>query len=362
MVLGIPDAVSNTYVPDKRVAVFDIEIEKLKGKTYLLKGKTSLPEAHAFLLERLNDLSVEVIDSVQMLPSKEMGDQTWGLVSISVAPMRGEPRYSAEMVSQAILGTPVKLLDQTGGWYLVQTPDEYLGWISKGSIEPMDSVALENWKTSDRYVFHQNNGWLHVRADEDSNPVSDLVMGSLIQVDGKDGKYLHATLPDGRQGYVKASDCMPINEWAKADVSVLDILAEAKSLLGSPYLWGGTSTKGIDCSGFTKTCYYSQGIVLARDASQQARYGEAVDISNYHFQPGDLLFFGNSIDRVTHVGLYLGNGQFIHSSGQVKINSFNPEDSNYEARRKESLVAARRVLNSINTGQIIPVKDHPWYN
>jgi len=133
-------------------------------------------------------------------------------------------------------------------------------------------------------------------------------------------------------------------------------------MLGRRYLWGVTSTKGIDCSGFTKTSYFSQGIMLARDASQQALYGEELDVSNFNFQPGDLLFFGRSKDRITHVGMYIGNDRFIHSSGRVRINSFNPDDDDYEQGRKKSLVAACRVLNSLNTGQIIPIKDHLWYN
>jgi cell wall-associated NlpC family hydrolase len=117
----------------------------------------------------------------------------------------------------------------------------------------------------------------------------------------------------------------------------------------------------MDCSGFVKTVFYSQGIILARDASQQAKYGEAVDISNSNnLQPGDLMFFGRSAQKITHVGIYLGNGDFIHSSGKVHISSNNPDDPKYVPER--NFVAARRILNSTGTEGIVRVKDHEWYN
>jgi cell wall-associated NlpC family hydrolase len=124
-------------------------------------------------------------------------------------------------------------------------------------------------------------------------------------------------------------------------------------------LWGGTSGKGVDCSGFVKLVFYARGIILARDASQQARYGEAVDFTNRNnLQPGDLLFFGRTAQRITHVGIYLGNGDFIHSSGRVHISSIDPSDPKYAPDRNN--VAARRILNSINNEGIVRVKDHPW--
>ena len=125
-------------------------------------------------------------------------------------------------------------------------------------------------------------------------------------------------------------------------------------------MWGGTSSKGVDCSGFVKIVYYSRGIILARDASQQARYGEPVDFSNRNnLQPGDLLFFGRSAQRITHVGIYQENGNFIHSSGKVHIGSIDPKAPNYVAERNN--VAARRILNSLNTEGIVMVKDNEWY-
>lgn len=362
MILGIPEAVAHAYAPDKRIAIFDIEIERLLGTKYVVRGKTSLPEAHAFLRERLSDLEVDFIDSVQVLPAAVLEDKTWALVSISVAPMRSKPAYSSEMVSQTTLGTPVKLLEKQGGWYRVQTPDLYLGWVSSGSLVPKTVGEMDEWKQTVRYVYFQNDGQLLSQAAEHAEPVSDLVLGNIIQVTGKKGDYLQAALPDGRTGFVRASQCIPMENWGKGKAAVSKILDEGRSLMGSPYLWGGTSTKGLDCSGFVKTCYLSQGIILARDASQQARFGTMVDVEEMKFEPGDLLFFGRSKEKITHVGLYLGDDKFIHCSGRVKISSFNPEDEAYEAHRRETLVASRRLLNSVSTGQIIPVTEHPWYN
>jgi len=135
----------------------------------------------------------------------------------------------------------------------------------------------------------------------------------------------------------------------------------AGKMMGSPYLWGGYSSKASDCSGFVKLIYFSQGIILARDASQQARYGESVDFKSINnLQTGDLLFFGRSEAQITHVGFYLEKGNFIHDSGKVCISSIDPVDSNNNSARNN--VAAQRILNSLNTEGIVTVKDHPWYN
>ena len=130
--------------------------------------------------------------------------------------------------------------------------------------------------------------------------------------------------------------------------------------MGFPYLWGGASTKAVDCSGFTKLVYYTQGIILARDASQQARYGHPVDISRLeNLAKGDLLFFGNSAERPSHVGIHLGNGDFIHSSGRVHISSIIPGDPKNDPER--NFVAARRIVNSLDMEGITRVAKHPWY-
>lgn len=358
----ITEEVTNKFAPDKRVAVFEVQAAEDTDGKIKLTGKTNLEDAHAFLLDTLKGLNLLVTDSIRLLPDGTIGEKNWGLVTLSVAPLRKKPAYSAEMVSQAIMGNPVKVFEKQGGWYLVQTPDQYIGWISSSALFTQTASQLGNWKKSDRYVYNQHSGLLLSKQKENSLPVSDLVLGCIFEVTGKSKTYLQVQLPDGRSGYVTATDCITFNQWASIQPVADKVIAEAKQLLGYPYLWGGTTTKGVDCSGFVKTAYYSQGVILARDASQQARYGEILDVSNFQFQPGDLLFFGRSKDHITHVGMYIGNGHYIHSAGRVQINSLNPDDEDFSSARKKSLVSASRILNSLDSEQIISIKNHPWYN
>ena len=149
------------------------------------------------------------------------------------------------------------------------------------------------------------------------------------------------------------------------------IVETAKRFLGLPYLWGGTSSKALDCSGFTKTVFFMNGIILQRDASQQALYGEPADASaNYKYlEPADLLFFGNqktdsTDERVTHVGIYIGNGDIIHSSsgaGYVKINSLVPGTENYNAYLDSIFICARRILKCIGQPGIESVFSNELY-
>jgi cell wall-associated NlpC family hydrolase len=134
--------------------------------------------------------------------------------------------------------------------------------------------------------------------------------------------------------------------------------------------------KGVDCSGFTKTSFFLNGVILPRDASQQALIGEPVDIYEgdtvslskclKNLQAGDLLFFaaakGRAVHpRVTHTAIYMGNGEFIQSAGMVRINSMVPSTADYADFQSRTLVSARRILNEIGSPQITRIDQHELY-
>jgi len=284
----------------------------------------------------------------------------WALASLSVSNMRAIPDHTSELVSQVMMGTPLKMLDFRDKFYQVQTPENYTGWLDAKGLELFTDQEMLTWKRSSRFFFKKISGYAYDFPGKTSEVVSDLVLGDLFEAESEDKGFLKIRIPDGRSGYVRKDDCISFKDWSNLDPDVPALLSVAKQMMGSPYLWGGASTKAVDCSGFTKLVYYSRGIILARDASQQARYGEPVDISNPdNLQLGDLLFFGISAQRVSHVGIHLGKGEFIHSSGRVHISSIVPGDPKHDPNRNH--VAARRIVNSAGKEGITLVKDHTWY-
>jgi gamma-D-glutamyl-L-lysine dipeptidyl-peptidase len=347
-------------VPDKRVAILEIDLKDTLKPIVVVSGETNLPEAKAQIIQFLTDKKITFIDSIRLLPDSSVGDKTWALATVSVSNMRAVPDDASELVSQALMGTPLKVLDYNGKWYRVQTPDHYIGWMDTGGLQPITQKELDRWKGSNRFLFNSLSGYAYDAPGKKGEVVSDLVLGDLFEVESTVRRFLKIRIPDGRVGYVRKTDCISFNEWSTAEPKVKSVLSVARQMMGSPYLWGGASSKATDCSGFVKLVYYAQGIILARDASQQGRYGESIDISNMNnLQAGDLLFFGSSAQRVSHEGIYLGKGDFIHSSGMVHISSIDPGDPKFKVNRNN--VAARRILNSLNTEGIVRVKDHPWY-
>lgn len=354
-------ALQKSFVPDRRVAIFDVTIDTIQDEL-VLKGKTDLPEAKKSLDALMASKGIEFVDSVEVLPEISLDGKTWALVTLSVAHMRSGPDHANEMVTQALMGTPLRVLEYEEGWFRVQTPDMYIGWMEGNGLVRMSQTILNVWKKSDRAVFYQISGVATESPDQKSQVVTDLVLGDIVEVEEEAKGYLKIKLPDGRKGFVKKDECLSWNDWTSRTPDVQAAIAFGRQMLGLPYLWGGTSTKSNDCSGFTKTCYFSQGVVLARDASQQARYGEHPDFTNISaLHPGDLLFFGRSAQRVTHVGLYMGNGKFIHSSGMVRVNSVDPTSPDYYMNERRNLVGASRIVSSLNTEGITQVKNHPWY-
>jgi len=354
--------------PDKRTQIFKVEGE-VKGKQVVLRGEIHSAELRDQLLRFVADHSaLTPVDSMQVLPSPALNGKTFGLASQSVINMRVKPDHGAELGSQALLGTPLKILKEKEGWHLVQTPDDYLGWVDDG-LEVMDAAGYQRWADRKKIIITTEFGFTRSERNAHSQAVSDIVAGDLLALRGSAPGWFEVEYPDGRVAYVARDMAEEFDPWLRnAKDTPATIIATAKRFMGIPYFWGGTSCKALDCSGFTKTVYYLNGVLLPRDASQQARVGAPVD-SGVNFggmKVGDLLFFGTRAsadkkERVTHVGISLGAGRFIHEGGDVRINSLSESDPEYSAPRAKSFLFAKRIIGVGEEHGVRRLSQLPYY-
>lgn len=373
-VTALLDSIKEAYIPDARTDYFDVEV--VEGNPLEVTVESTVSRAIESVTRAIAQSAIDVILETRLLPDERTGSISYAISHLSVCNHRFVPGNRAELVTQSLLGTPMRILKEARGHYLVRTPDNYISWVPASAVTSMDKSNFEKWQAADKIVYTAEFGHSFSEPSEKSRPVSDLVHGAILEATGKRGRYFEVVYPDGREAYVSVADAMPYTDWAsRPNPRADDILAVGQSLMGVPYLWGGTSIKGVDCSGFTKTCYFLNGIILPRDASQQALVGESVDVWTdntvdlekcfQNLQAGDLLFFGRKIDdgstAVSHTGIYMGEGQFIHSSGQVKINSMVAGTENYSPLVAKRLVGVRRMLSAIGREGISRVDAHTWY-
>jgi cell wall-associated NlpC family hydrolase len=284
-----------------------------------------------------------------VLPDPALGARTYGFVTVSVATQKTKPSHASELGNQLIMGMPVKVLKRESGWYLAQSLDEkYLGWMEPDHLALMTREEAEAFKATPRVIVTALFAIVRAQAGDEAETVSDAVMGDVLQLKGKSGNWFSVQLPDGRPGFLPVAAGAEYAAWkASRQVTPDGIEKTALLFVGVPYLWGGTSPKGFDCSGFTKTVLRANGVVLQRDADQQSDEGEAVPTENglAALRKGDLLFFGPrpGVARITHTGIYLGDKRFIHCSGMVKFNSFDPASPIYSESLLKRLVKVRRV-------------------
>jgi gamma-D-glutamyl-L-lysine dipeptidyl-peptidase len=314
---------------------------------------------------RRNHLSALALLAVLCIPSV-FAKTSIHVVVVPVANLFSGPSEQADVVSQAIYGSNVILLTARGEWSRIQTADHYRGWVPSRHLRLVQSGAgyatageIVQVESLFANIYHEPDVTRHkpvltipfetrlvVIPVEPSRhePAKDK---SSKDVPGKDKParaaknthdgWLQVRLPDMRSEWIQASDVIPDPK----PLSISESIELAKRFLGIPYLWGGSSSFGFDCSGFTQMLVRVRGFNMPRDADKQAAWTGVAPVDRKDLQPGDLLFFGSSPRNITHTGMFIGDGQFIHDSTNghpvVQISRLDDEPWTH------LLVASRRV-------------------
>lgn len=236
------------------------------------------------------------------------------VVVIPVADMHSAPSEDTDVVSQGILGVTVTVLEEKQGWAKVQTTDQYTGWMPLAATRPLAQSDRPYGAHGKVVMVESLLANLYREPDVTAHqPAMTLPFESHLEVfrEPKDEEpWLQVRLPDQRLLWIQRGDV--ISDLRPLTIS--ESIELGKRFLGLPYHWGGTSSLGYDCSGFMQMLVRRRGIIMPRDADLQAGWGGVTAVERQHLIPGDLLYFGSAADKISHTGMYIGNGEFIHAT------------------------------------------------
>ena len=254
-----------------------------------------------------------------------------------VANLYSKPSVDVDVISQAIYSTGVTVLEREPGWAKVRTPD-YTGWMHSSALVSREPYAQEGRVAEVESLFAA----LYRETDVTRHqPVIVVPFETRLEVVagpvGEEDRWLQVRLPDLRTAWVQSGDVT----LSPKKLSVPELVEYSKRFLGIPYVWGGTSTFGYDCSGFTQMLCRRRGYAIPRDSGPQSNWQGMQAVERPDLQPGDLLYFGDSAKKITHTGMYIGNGQFVNATAyqrpMVQVCSLDNE------HWSKLLVAARRI-------------------
>jgi len=260
------------------------------------------------------------------------------VVNEAVGELRRKPDHASEQVSQVVLAAPLKVLGSRDGgrWVRIEAPDGYRGWIRSWSVHPMSVREAREYRNGPLVEVDALVARIHERATARSPAIREAPFGAVLRRVGRSGSWIRVELPDGQKGYLHVKKLLVDRKTFRSRQRARDIpsvLRTAQRFLGIPYQWGGVTPKGLDCSGFTQTVFRAHGVELPRDSSDQFRWARRE--TYLQREPGDiqfgyLVFFGEADSKIGHVGISLGDGNFIHARGRVRIDSLRPEAPGFE--------------------------------
>ncbi len=316
------------------------------------------------------------------------------VTALSENMMRLNPDYESPLETQSLMGTVVEIIGEEGYWRQVVTPEPYTAWCTDLGLVEMTAEQINEYKAAPKYICTTQHSGVYASPSPKGKRLSDLSIGNLVRVVYKEGKkpkpsvrkkWAEVMLPDGRKGWTPAADLALFAEWAgKQKITADNIVNTAMMFEGAPYLWGGASSKGLDCSGLVRLTFFMNGYLLPRNASQQVLNGREIIMEcdhnvtpdsdklyqemlkrTRHLQPGDLVFFGSpetfwSKEKITHVGIYIGNGKIIHASHKVRINSLIPGEKDYY-ENSHRLLKARRYIGWQGPGLLQTIQSPAYF-
>jgi hypothetical protein len=318
---------------DVRLFAFNVEAETEGDRGVRLHGYVEFPETRAALVEYFKALEFKPVENqIETLPTKDLGERRFGFIKSAHSLSYAEPE-EREVVTDCLLGEPLFLLRAEKEHVLVHGGDGYLGWVAAADVQQVDEAAFADYLAGPRIC---------VRSDQEIDGVL-VPAGSRLQLVRSSGDTVIGALPTGDK-VTLAADAVDLRDSPADKIDV--VCSSAKELLGTEYLWGGKTSKGVDCSGLVQVSFAGAGVVVPRDANQQFHVGQLTGTrwSRAAMRRGDTLYFINPQGRISHTGLYLGDNQFIHAVSPVVVTgSFNPDDKNYDPARHASFAFARRL-------------------
>lgn len=298
------------------------------------------------LAARLGSMAAGNADAISYvtLPAPESALPERFLAAGSVVDVRKEAAHSAELLTQIIYGDLVEPLKSEGDWVLGRLEDGYVGWIRNWSLKPTTLSRFRDFAARAEYRVRHNIIQAFERPEIESLPLTDAVVGTPVIARSCEKRgWRLVEFPDGKTGYAASSSLQRIPR--KSRISREQLPAAGMRFMGIPYLWGGTSPKGFDCSGLMQRIFLLNGLLLPRDSDMQARFGKSKSITKTDsFYTGDLLFFGSDAEKITHVAMYLSNGLFLHAYGYVRVGSLDPQNPLFDAKLSKDWRSVRDPL------------------
>lgn len=251
-------------------------------------------------------------------------------INVSVSSHYKKPSYTSEVTCQGLLGERIEILEERAPFSRIRQADDYESWISSDQMYRGEVPTGETVLVRDHFLR------IYREPSRKSEGLKEAVLGCSLIAAGEENGWYKIALPDGTMGWAEKRHFGSFPPFTPENVTTL-----AREFLGYQYSWGGCSPKGFDCSGFVQSVFRLLGVSLPRDSWQQQQYNL---LSNDYRQAeaGDLLFFGKTPEKVTHVGISLGNQRFIHASGWVKYNSFNEADSDFSSEHIQTFISVNR--------------------